>query len=96
MPDPAKEPFSNVLFRDTSPPPDPDGALLPDCLAKLVLEATKEAKGANVPIRAWAAGKGAEDGARIPCQFKLKGVVEEGDLLINETTRGWLTVVGGE
>lgn len=63
--------------------------------AKVVLEAAPDAASANVPITIWAKPKGDEDPTkRVLCRFEVKGVATDaGDLLINVTPRGWLTVI---
>ena len=61
--------------------------------AKLNLEATAEAALASVAITIWAEPKG-EPEKREQCRFELKGATtESGHLLINDTERGWLTVL---
>jgi hypothetical protein len=61
--------------------------------AKLVLEAATDAPPANGPVTIWAGPMG-DSAARVPCRFELKGTnAEAGDLLVNHTERGWLTVV---
>ena len=61
--------------------------------AKLGLEAAADASPANVPITIWVGPVG-EVEKRVRCRFDLKGAAADaGDLLINHTERGWLTVI---
>lgn len=61
--------------------------------AKLGLEAAADAAPANVPITIWVGPVG-EVEKRVRCRFDLKGAAADaGDLLINHTERGWLTVI---
>ncbi len=63
--------------------------------AKLSLEAAEDVVSANVPITIWARAKGEVDPAkRVSCRFEVKGAASDvGDLLINDSPRGWLTVI---
>lgn len=63
--------------------------------AKLTLQATAEVLPANLPLTIWAAPKGEADPAkRVAGRFEVKGSKTDlGDLLINDTDRGWLTVL---
>ena len=61
---------------------------------KLNLVASADAAPANGPISVWIAPEGTGPGARVKCQFDLKGAfADAGDLLVNSTDRAWLTVL---
>ncbi|MGI9244296.1 MAG: hypothetical protein ACR2RV_26085, partial [Verrucomicrobiales bacterium] len=64
---------------------------------KLSIEAGDGASPGHAPISIWIAEKGAAPEGRVPAQFQLKGVFSDaGDLLINQTEQGWLSVLKTE
>ena len=64
---------------------------------KLSVEAGAEAAVGHASISIWIAPKGSPPEARVPCQFVLKGAfAEAGDLLVNRTEHGWLSVLEGK
>jgi hypothetical protein len=61
---------------------------------KLKLEAAADAAASSGSISVWIAPQGSPEGSRALCQFELKGAfADAGDLLINQTELGWLTVL---
>jgi len=61
---------------------------------KLSIEAGADAAPGHAPISIWVAKKGAAPEERVPCQFVLKGAfADAGDLLVNQTERGWLSIL---
>ena len=61
---------------------------------KLSVEAGADAAVGPAPISIWVAPKGSPPEARVPCLFELKGgFADAGDLLVNRTMRGWLSVL---
>lgn len=61
---------------------------------KLSVEAAADASIGSTPISIWVAPKGSPPEARVSCQFEIKGAfADAGDLLVNQTLRGWLSVL---